>query len=54
MPAIEIGTGDPVAIDDCFGRLLHTLDDLDVPLARTDEIRVDDLYAPRLRRLPGR
>jgi NAD(P)-dependent dehydrogenase (short-subunit alcohol dehydrogenase family) len=36
------------------GRLLHTLDDLDVLLAQIDEIRRDDLYAPRLRRLPGR
>jgi NAD(P)-dependent dehydrogenase (short-subunit alcohol dehydrogenase family) len=40
--------------DALSGRLLHTLDDLDVLLARIDEIRRDDLYAPRLRRLPGR
>jgi NAD(P)-dependent dehydrogenase (short-subunit alcohol dehydrogenase family) len=40
--------------DALSGRLLHTLDDLDVLLARIDEIRRDDLYASRLRRLPGR
>ena len=40
--------------DALSGRLLHTLDDLDVLLARIDEIRRDDLYVPRLRRLPGR
>jgi len=43
------GSADPLS-----GRLLHTLDDLDVLLAQIDEIRRDDLYAPRLRRLPGR
>jgi len=40
--------------DALSGRLLHTLDDVDVLLAQIDEIRRDDLYAPRLRRLPGR
>jgi NAD(P)-dependent dehydrogenase (short-subunit alcohol dehydrogenase family) len=40
--------------DALSGRLLHTLDDLDVLLGRIDEIRHNDLYAPRLRRLPGR
>jgi len=40
--------------DALSGRLLHTLDDLDVLLARIDEIRRDDLYVARLRRLPGR
>jgi NAD(P)-dependent dehydrogenase (short-subunit alcohol dehydrogenase family) len=40
--------------DALSGRLLHTLDDLDVLLERIDEIRREDLYAPRLRRLPGR
>ena len=40
--------------DALSGRLLHTLDDLDVLLAQIDEIRRDDLYVPRLRRLPGR
>ena len=40
--------------DALSGRLLHTLDDVDVLLSRIDEIRRDDLYAPRLRRLPGR
>jgi hypothetical protein len=33
------------------GRVLHTLDDLDELSARIDEIRRDDLYALRLRRL---
>jgi NAD(P)-dependent dehydrogenase (short-subunit alcohol dehydrogenase family) len=40
--------------DALSGRLLHTLDEIDVLLAEIDEIRRDDLYAPRLRRLPGR
>ena len=40
--------------DALSGRLLHTLDDLDLLLGRIDEIRRDDLYVPRLRRLPGR
>jgi aminopeptidase-like protein len=40
--------------DALSGRLLHTVDDLDILLARIDEIRRDDLYVPRLRRLPGR
>jgi len=40
--------------DDLRGRLLHTLDQVDVLLAEIDEIRRDELYAPRLRRLPGR
>ena len=40
--------------DALSGRLLHTLDDLDVLLERIDEIRRDDLYVARLRRLPGR
>jgi NAD(P)-dependent dehydrogenase (short-subunit alcohol dehydrogenase family) len=40
--------------DGLSGRLLHTLDEVDVLLAEIDEIRRDDLYAPRLRRLPGR
>jgi NAD(P)-dependent dehydrogenase (short-subunit alcohol dehydrogenase family) len=40
--------------DDLSGRLLHTLDEVDVLLAEIDEIRRDELYAPRLRRLPGR
>jgi NAD(P)-dependent dehydrogenase (short-subunit alcohol dehydrogenase family) len=42
------------AADELTGRFLHTLDDLDVLLERIDEIRGDDLYAPRLRRLQGR
>jgi hypothetical protein len=38
--------------DDGIGASLR--ENLDVLLARIDEIRRDDLYAPRLRRLPGR
>jgi NAD(P)-dependent dehydrogenase (short-subunit alcohol dehydrogenase family) len=34
------------------GRFLHSLDEPGELLARIDEIRDDDLYAPRLRRLP--
>jgi 3-oxoacyl-[acyl-carrier protein] reductase len=41
------------AADELTGRFLHTLDDLETLLARLDEIRRDDLYALRLRRLPG-
>jgi 3-oxoacyl-[acyl-carrier protein] reductase len=40
--------------DELSGRLLHTLDEVDALLAAIDEIRGDDLYAPRVRRLPGR
>jgi 3-oxoacyl-[acyl-carrier protein] reductase len=35
------------------GRFLHTLDDFETLVARSDEIQRDELYAPRLRRLPG-
>ena len=42
------------AADELSGRVLHTLDEIDVLLAEIDEIRRDDLYAPRVRRLPGR
>ena len=42
------------AADELSGRLLHTLDELDALLAGIDEIRREDLYAPRVRRLPGR
>ena len=38
--------------DQLSGRLLHTLDDIPRLLASIDRIRADDLYAPRLRRLP--
>jgi NAD(P)-dependent dehydrogenase (short-subunit alcohol dehydrogenase family) len=38
--------------DALSGRLVHTLDDVDELLARIEEIRVDDLYVPRVRRLP--
>jgi 3-oxoacyl-[acyl-carrier protein] reductase len=41
------------AADELSGRFLHTLDDLETLLGRLDEIRRDDLYAVRLRRLPG-
>ncbi len=40
--------------DALSGRFLHALDDLDVLLARLDEIDREGLYALRLRRLPGR
>jgi 3-oxoacyl-[acyl-carrier protein] reductase len=39
--------------DELSGRFLHTLDDLETLLDRLEEIRSDDLYALRLRRLPG-
>jgi 3-oxoacyl-[acyl-carrier protein] reductase len=39
------------AADQLNGRLLHALDDVEVLLERIEEIRRDDLYAPRLRRL---
>jgi NAD(P)-dependent dehydrogenase (short-subunit alcohol dehydrogenase family) len=40
------------AADELNGRLLHALDDVEQLLERIDEIRRDELYAPRLRRLP--
>ena len=40
--------------DALSGRFLHALDDLDILLARLDEIDREGLYALRLRRLPGR
>ena len=39
--------------DALSGRLLHALDDVDELLARIEEIRSDDLYVPRVRRLSG-
>jgi hypothetical protein len=33
------------------GRFLHTLDDVGALVERIDEVRGDDLYAPRVRRL---
>lgn len=39
--------------DELNGRFLHALDDVETLLARLEEIEGDDLYAPRLRRLPG-
>jgi NAD(P)-dependent dehydrogenase (short-subunit alcohol dehydrogenase family) len=41
------------AADALNGRVLHTLDDVRDLLSRIDEIRRDDLYVPRLRRLDG-
>jgi NAD(P)-dependent dehydrogenase (short-subunit alcohol dehydrogenase family) len=38
--------------DELNGRLLHALDDVEQLLERIDEIRRNELYAPRLRRLP--
>lgn len=40
--------------DELNGRFIHTLDDVDELLRRIDEVRRDDLYAPRLRRLSER
>jgi NAD(P)-dependent dehydrogenase (short-subunit alcohol dehydrogenase family) len=40
------------AADELNGRVLHALDDVEQLLERIEEIRRDDLYAPRLRRLP--
>ncbi len=39
--------------DALSGRLVHALDEVDELLARIDEIRSDDLYVARVRRLPG-
>jgi NAD(P)-dependent dehydrogenase (short-subunit alcohol dehydrogenase family) len=39
--------------DELSGRILHTLDDVPTLLANVDEIRRDDLYVPRVRRLPS-
>jgi NAD(P)-dependent dehydrogenase (short-subunit alcohol dehydrogenase family) len=44
---IARGDADPLA-----GRFLHALDDLDDLLAHIAEIERDELYVPRLRRLP--
>jgi 3-oxoacyl-[acyl-carrier protein] reductase len=41
------------AADELSGRLLHTLDDVEALLEGIDEIRRDELYAPRVRRLPS-
>jgi NAD(P)-dependent dehydrogenase (short-subunit alcohol dehydrogenase family) len=38
--------------DELNGRFLHALDDVEALLASIEEIRREDLYAPRLRRLP--
>jgi NAD(P)-dependent dehydrogenase (short-subunit alcohol dehydrogenase family) len=38
--------------DELNGRFLHSLDDPDELLRRIDEVRREELYAPRLRRLP--
>jgi NAD(P)-dependent dehydrogenase (short-subunit alcohol dehydrogenase family) len=42
------GRADPLS-----GRFVHALDDVDELARRADEIARDDLYAPRLRTLPG-
>ena len=47
--ALAQGHGDTLS-----GRFLHALDDLDELLSRLDEIDREELYVPRLRRLPGR
>jgi NAD(P)-dependent dehydrogenase (short-subunit alcohol dehydrogenase family) len=39
--------------DALHGRVLHTLDDIPVLIARIEEIRAGELYVPRVRRLPG-
>ena len=39
--------------DELNGRLIHSLDDPRELVRRIDEIRRDELYAPRLRRLPA-
>jgi 3-oxoacyl-[acyl-carrier protein] reductase len=41
------------AADELSGRLLHALDDVGELLAGIDQIRRDELYAPRVRRLPS-
>jgi NAD(P)-dependent dehydrogenase (short-subunit alcohol dehydrogenase family) len=41
------------AADELNGRLLHALDDVELLIERIEEIQRDDLYAPRLRRLPS-
>ena len=46
---VALATG---AADELNGRFVHTLDDLGELVARVEEIRRDDLYAPRVRRLP--
>ena len=40
------------AADELSGRFVHALDDLEELVARMEEIEREDLYAPRLRRLP--
>ena len=40
------------AADELTGRFLHTLDDVETLLVGIDEIRRDELYVPRVRRLP--
>jgi len=63
----DVGTGDVADVEDSAGlisllaggsadalngRVLHTLDNVEELLDRLDEIRRDELYVPRLRRLP--
>ena len=40
--------------DALSGRFLHTLDEVEALLANVEAIQRDELYAPRIRRLPGR
>jgi NAD(P)-dependent dehydrogenase (short-subunit alcohol dehydrogenase family) len=49
--AVRLALGDA---DVLSGRLLHALDDIDELLRRIDDIERDELYVPRLRRLPAR
>jgi NAD(P)-dependent dehydrogenase (short-subunit alcohol dehydrogenase family) len=47
--AVTVALGGADALN---GRLLHALDDVNELLGRIDEIERDELYVPRLRRLP--
>jgi NAD(P)-dependent dehydrogenase (short-subunit alcohol dehydrogenase family) len=47
---VTLARGD---VDVLNGRFLHAIDDLDDLVARIDEIESEDLYVPRLRRLPA-
>ena len=55
-PDLFVGLAVTIALggaDALSGRFLHALDDIDELLHRTNEIERDDLYVPRLRRLPS-
>jgi 3-oxoacyl-[acyl-carrier protein] reductase len=49
--AVTLALGGADALN---GRFLHALDDINELLSRIDEIDRDELYVPRLRRLPAR